>query len=224
MRDVVKQRRNYPPLWQRGVGGDLKTLNPPRFRFAKGEALRAVFDFLLLISMIYFITACGKEQTTGPVDVRWDREICARCAMAISDHGFAAEVRGGRKGKKVKVYKFDDIGCAVVWLDQQNWKDDPKTEIWVKQKSGDNWLDARKAWYSDVKNSPMDYGLGAQAEKTPNALNFEQAKKHIYEVEQRINPHIGQPRQIEDLATPPSTTTPDTSATTTTSTGEKDKK
>jgi len=28
-------------------------------------------------------------------------------------------------------------------------------------------------------------------------LNFEQAKKHIYEVEQRINPHIAKPREVE---------------------------
>ena len=189
-------------------------------------SVQATLLLLTLLTSLLFLTACGKEQTTGSVDIRWDREICARCAMAISDHAFAAEVRGGRKGKKAKVYKFDDIGCAVIWLDQQNWKDDPKTEIWVKQKSGNKWLDARKAWYSDVKNSPMDYGLAAQAEKTPNALNFEQAKKHIYEVEQRIIPHTGQPRQINNSATQPSTTIADKTATTaitTTSTGEKDK-
>jgi nitrous oxide reductase accessory protein NosL len=157
--------------------------------------------FVLLLPILLLLSACGKEQTTGPVDVRWDREICARCAMAISSHGFAAEVRGGRKGKKPKVYKFDDIGCAVIWLDQQNWKDDPKTEIWVKDIKGDKWLDARKAWYSDIQNSPMDYGLAAQAEKSPKALNFEQAKKHIYEVEQRINPHIAKPREVESATT-----------------------
>ena len=224
MREIVKQRRNYPPLWQRGVGGDLKTLNPPQSPFAKGEALRAVFDFLLLISMIFFISACGKEQTTGPVDVRWDREICARCAMAVSDRNFSAQVRGGRKDKKAKVYKFDDVGCAVIWLDKQNWKDDVRTEIWVNDHRNGKWINAKTAWYVKMNNTPMDYGLGAQTEKAEGALTFEQAKKHIYEVEQRFNPHTGQPRQIEDSATPPSTTTTDTSATTTTSTGEKDKK
>ncbi len=154
---------------------------------------------LLFPVLLFLLSACGKEQTTGPVKVRWDREICARCAMAISDHAYAAEIRGGRKGKKSKIYKFDDIGCAVVWIDKQNWKDDPKTEIWVKDIKTKKWIDARKAWYLDLKKSPMDYGLGAQAVKAENALNFEQARKHIYEVEQRFNPHIGLPKDITDV-------------------------
>jgi len=161
------------------------------------------FRFILLIPILMLLLAsCGKEKTTGPVDIRWDREICARCAMAISNRKFSAEVRGARKGKKSKVYKFDDIGCAVIWLDKQNWKDDPKTEIWVKDGNSDKWLDARKAWYTDVHNSPMDYGLLAQSEKSPNAMNFEQARKHIYKVEQRFNPHSGLPKDVQEIDVP----------------------
>jgi len=156
------------------------------------------FSFLLFFPLFLLLSACGKEQTTGPVDVRWDREICARCAMAVSDHKFAAEVRGARKNKKAKVYKFDDVGCAVIWLDQQNWKNDARTEIWVKSHKTEKWIDAKKAWYVELKNTPMDYGLGAQKEKVEGAQNFEQAKKHIYEVEQRFNPHTGKPRAIDD--------------------------
>jgi len=154
---------------------------------------------ILLIPVFLFLTACEEEQTTGAVKIRWDREICARCAMAVSDRNYSAQVRGGREGKKPKVYKFDDVGCAVIWLDKQNWKDDPRTEIWVNEYSTGKWIDARKAWYVEMKNTPMDYGLGAQTAKAEGALNFEQAKKHIYKVEERFNPHTGQPRQIEDV-------------------------
>jgi len=144
---------------------------------------------LLLISLL-FLSACGKEQITGPADVRWDREICARCAMAISDHGFAAEVRGGRKDKKPKVYKFDDIGCAVVWLDQQNWKDDPKTEIWVKEKSGDKWLDARKAWYKLGEKTPMNYGFGAYEKRPQGGVDFKEFIAMMARGENMSNPAI----------------------------------
>ena len=157
-----------------------------------------LFRILLFIPLFLLLSSCGEEQTTGPIKVRWDREICARCAMAVSDRNYSAQVRGGRKGKKSKVYKFDDVGCAVIWLDKQNWQDDPRTEIWVNEHNSGEWIDARKAWYVQMKNTPMDYGLGAQTEKVDGALSFEEAKKHIYEVEQRFNPHTGQPRQIEE--------------------------
>ena len=161
--------------------------------------MNALLKYLLIIPLFFLLTACGEEQTTGPVTIRWDREICARCAMAISDHKFAAEIRGGRKDKKAKVYKFDDVGCAVIWLDKQNWKNDARTELWVQDHNNEEWINARKAWYVTLKNTPMDYGLGAQKDKVEGAFNFTEAKKHIYEVEQRINPHTGKPRSIEEL-------------------------
>ncbi len=163
--------------------------------------MKRLYLLLLMPALVFMLTACEKEKTTGPIKVRWDREICARCAMAVSDRNYSAQVRGGRADKKAKVYKFDDVGCAVIWLDKQKWKDAPRTEIWVNDYKTGGWLDARKAWYVKMNNTPMDYGLGAQKDKTKGALSFEEAKKHIYEVEQRFNPHTGQPKQIENSAT-----------------------
>ena len=149
--------------------------------------------FILIMPLLLLLTACEEEKTTGAVDIRWDREICARCAMAVSDRNFSAQVRGGREGKKAKVYKFDDLGCAVIWLDKQNWKDDARTEIWVNNYKNGKWINAKTAWYVEMKNTPMDYGLGAQVEKVKGAINYEQAVKHIYKVEERFNIHTGLP-------------------------------
>jgi len=149
---------------------------------------------LLLLSSLLLLGACKEEKTTGPIDVRWDREICARCAMAVSDRNYSAQVRGGRKGKKAKVYKFDDIGCAVIWLDKQNWKEDARTEIWVNDHRNGKWINAKTAWYLKINNNtPMDYGLGAQPEKAQGALSYKEAKAYIYEVEKRFNAHSGVP-------------------------------
>ena len=158
--------------------------------------------FLFIIPIFaLLLVACEEEKTTGAVDVRWDREICARCAMAVSDRNYSAQVRGGRADKKPKVYKFDDVGCAVIWLDKQNWKDDPRTEIWVNDHRDGKWINAKTAWYIEMKNTPMDYGMGAQIDKVEGAFDFEQAQKHIYEVEQRFNPHTGLPRDIREIET-----------------------
>lgn len=144
------------------------------------------------ISLLLILGGCSGEPETGPGAVRWDREICPRCAMVVSDHNYAAQVRGGPPGQKSKLYKFDDIGCAVIWLDERpSWRDDPATEIWVTDYRNGEWIDARKAWYVPGKITPMAYGLGATSEKEPNALDYEAAKKHIYAVEEKINIHGG---------------------------------
>ena len=155
---------------------------------ARGRYMRGLFR-LLLIS--FLLSACSAEDATGPGDVRWDRETCTRCAMAVSDRHFSAQVRGGTAGQKTRLYKFDDIGCAVVWLDGQSWKDDARTEIWVTDQLSDEWIDARLASYVTGKVTPMDYGLGAQREASPGSMDFTQARKHIYTEDERKHRHGG---------------------------------
>jgi nitrous oxide reductase accessory protein NosL len=134
----------------------------------------------ILLSCFFLVAAgCTPEQDSGPGEVRWDRETCTRCNMAVGDRSFAAQVRGAPRGEKSRLYKFDDIGCAVIWLDTQPWKDDALTEIWVADYHNGEWIDARKAYYVTGKISPMNYGLGAQAGAAEGALDFSQAREHI---------------------------------------------
>ncbi len=148
-------------------------------------AWAAVAGILLLLA------GCGGEPDTGPGKVRWDRETCVRCGMAVSDPKYSAQVRAPRQHGKRPLYKFDDIGCAIIWLDQQPWKDDPTVEIWVNDYHDGKWLDARKAWYVPGKITPMGYGLGATDKKEPGAMDFAAARKHVYEVEEKYHVHRG---------------------------------
>jgi len=93
--------------------------------------------------------------------------------------------------EKQELVKFDDLGCAVIWLDQQSWKDNPDIEIWVNQYQTGEWIDAKQAHYIINQLTPMNYGLGAQLEAAPDALNFAQAREHIYKVEEEFNLHGG---------------------------------
>ncbi len=144
--------------------------------------------------LILFLTACSGKPDTGPVKVRWDSDRCERCAMAVSDRSYSAQIRGGAVGEKAKAYKFDDIGCALIWLEEQAWKTNPAVEIWVNDyRQPEAWIDATKAWYVKDNITPMDYGLGAQAEPADGALDFGQARQYIFEREKRLNLHSGQP-------------------------------
>jgi len=147
--------------------------------------------FLLAGSALLVLSACSRKPETGPVPIRWDQETCARCGMAISDRHYAAEVRGGPEADRTRVWKFDDIGCALLWLDEQPWKADPRVEIWVADHRTGEWLDARKAWYVSGQHSPMGFGLGAQPGPAPGALDFAKARLHVYEVERREHRHRG---------------------------------
>ncbi|MCB1725158.1 MAG: hypothetical protein KDJ39_15845 [Gammaproteobacteria bacterium] len=146
----------------------------------------------VLLGMVLVLTGCSGDPGTGPVAVKWDRDACARCNMVLSDRMHAAEVRytpAGATHSEVK--KFDDLGCAMLWLDQQAWKDSPDVEIWVNDHRSGLWIDARSAHYVVGQHTPMQYGLGAQIEAGPDTLDFTQARVHINQVEQTHNVHGG---------------------------------
>jgi hypothetical protein len=105
--------------------------------------------------------ACGGGAETGPAAVHWDRDTCERCGMTISDRRFAAQVRGSR-GQAA--HRFDDPGCALLWLDERLGVDAEAAEIWVRDRSGERWLDGRSARYVAVQPTPMNYGFAATDE------------------------------------------------------------
>jgi copper chaperone NosL len=139
---------------------------------------------LALSPLAAALSACGKSGTwpEGMAEIKWDRDTCVRCSMVISDRRFAAEMRGGEKNI---VFKFDDIGCAVIWMrDKQKdypWLAEAATRFWVADVAGtgDKWLEARKAHYIGGKMSPMAYNFGAAAYPQAGAVDFEEMRQHV---------------------------------------------
>lgn len=126
--------------------------------------------------------ACA-DSGSGPAPVRWGKENCAYCGMIVDDPRFAAQVRGGPKGK---VYKFDDLGDAILWMAKQSFSDDPATEFWVGDSDADaskggGWLDGRKAWYLSGRKSPMAHNFGAVPDHRDGSIDFAEMRKTILE-------------------------------------------
>jgi len=152
-----------------------------------------IFQCITLLVISIILSSCGDKQT-GPVDVKWDRDACDRCQMMLSDRKFSAQIRVFPQGKRSKVFRFDDIGCASLWLQskqQQQWQADEKTQIWVTDMKTGQWINAKTAWYIKDQISPMNYGLGAIPSQQADALNFEQAQTHIINIEKKLNIHGG---------------------------------
>lgn len=123
----------------------------------------------LLIILLY-----GCSSSEGPVDIKWDRDTCERCKMVVSDRYFAAQISIDKKH-----YMFDDLGCAIHWLQTQPVAENSNTRIWVTDHRTGKWLDALQSYYIAEKITPMDYGFGAVAGKEMGSVDFQTAKLRI---------------------------------------------
>jgi len=148
-----------------------------RRRFLR-DATAAGFALTPLAALL---SACGRaSMPEGMVEVKWDRDTCVRCSMALSDRRFAAQVRGGPKDAN---FKFDDIGCVAFWLKEQAWAADAATRIWVADVGSRGnevqWLDAKKAQYIGGRISPMGYNFGAVAAAQTGSFDFDTMRQHV---------------------------------------------
>ena len=146
------------------------------------------FSFYLLLLPFFFLgfSGCEKKPIGAVEKMHWDRDMCERCKMAISERKFAVQVIDPKTGKN---YKFDDIGCAVLWMDEEKvpWKD--QAIIWITDAKTGQWIDARKAEYTEGSITPMAYGFGAYTGQTVpkdrQVLDFNTVAKKIIDIEKK---------------------------------------
>jgi len=141
----------------------------------------AAFVFLILS----FFACKGGNEEQLPVDFVWDREACEECKMALSDPHYSAQV----VDPKGRAYYFDDIGCAILWLERQPWKD--KARTWVNDVKTTEWIEAQKAsWISGDPQTPMGYGFAATLEPVENSLGYEAVLKSMISGKTLVNENI----------------------------------
>ncbi len=144
------------------------------------------FTVLLLLGF----SGCEKKQiTTELQEVHWDRDMCERCKMVTSDRHHAVQVINPQNGK---AYMFDDIGCALLWFDEEKiaWKDQAK--VWITDVDTGKWIDARNAFYNAGNVTPMAYGFAAHAKKESikegeEVLLYDALLKYVQEMEAKNN-------------------------------------
>jgi nitrous oxide reductase accessory protein NosL len=133
--------------------------------------------FLILISL----TACKERSKTAVTKVHWDRDMCARCVMVVSDRANTTQVRNPKNGK---TYMFDDIGCTILWFKDEKitWKD--KAIIWITDIQTKEWIDAREAFYTTENITPMAYGFSAHKDKNSSkayqeVIGFQEVTRRV---------------------------------------------
>ncbi|MBK7901316.1 MAG: nitrous oxide reductase accessory protein NosL [Azonexus sp.] len=140
----------------------------------------------LVAPLAGFLAACGGKSgwPEGMVEIKWDRDVCARCSMVISNRRFAAQIRGGPHNE---AFKFDDVGCLAFWLRDKArelpWLAEAATRLWVADHGSKPealaWLDARQAHYLGGKHSPMGYGYAAYSLPQAGSLDFDALREQV---------------------------------------------
>lgn len=147
----------------------------------------------ILITLLLFVTmgfsGCDENVNTNIAKVHWDRDMCARCVMVISDRKNSVQVKDPNTGKQ---YMFDDIGCTVLWFIDANisWKD--QAVIWITDVNTGEWIDARTAFYDTDNITPMAYGFSAHKTKDTilqgkDIINFKEVSKRVIQIESKLH-------------------------------------
>ncbi len=148
-----------------------------------------LFKLFFLIFFTFTFSACEKKDPTSLNDVHWDRDMCERCKMVVSDRHHTVQVINIENGRS---YMFDDIGCAILWFDDEKITWANKSKIWVTDLSTGKWIDARTAFYDTQNITPMAYGFAAHhgkesIKKGEEIINFEEMSKRIFIIEEKNN-------------------------------------
>jgi hypothetical protein len=142
------------------------------------------YSLFLTFIMIVLSWGCERKVDLNPHAVHWDRDMCARCKMVVSDREYAVQTTDPKRGK---TYYFDDIGCLVLWFDEEKipWRKSAK--IWVTDVKTGKWIDARTAEWSTIAVTPMAFGYAAHkrgtAPKTEEIITYEEMAKRVIALE-----------------------------------------
>ena len=120
------------------------------------------FKFLIGIFLVFSFNACEKKSTTDVAKVHWDRDMCARCVMVVSDRHNTTQARDPKTGKQ---YMFDDIGCMALWFNEEKISWSKEAIIWITDVKTAKWIDAKKAYYTTENVTPMAFGFSAYKSK-----------------------------------------------------------
>lgn len=141
------------------------------------------FSFLLCLLGLFFV-GCDSKPNFEPKKVHWDRDMCERCKMVLSDRKHSAQVVNVQTGQK---YTFDDIGCVILWFKEDKITWNNESIIWVNDAQSGEWINAREAFYNSENVTPMAYGFGAhksrgQIKEGAEVIDFAEVSRRVIKI------------------------------------------
>lgn len=112
--------------------------------------------------MLLLLSGCEDKVASSIGKIHWDRDMCTRCVMVVSDRHNTVQLKDPNTNKQ---HVFDDIGCMAIWFHTTKPSFKDSVEIWVNDASSGEFIDARTAFYTTQNVTPMSFGFSAYKTK-----------------------------------------------------------
>lgn len=108
------------------------------------------------IALAVAVASLRPISASGPEEIAFGRDVCARCRMILSQPGFAGEIRD-RDGA---LTKYDDVGCMLEAMLRVRGE---MPEAWVEDHRSGRLVPLLRATLvrSPSLGTPMDHGIVA---------------------------------------------------------------
>lgn len=127
------------------------------------------------------------NQEKTPLEFKDNSVQCPQCHMYLMGKKHSAQIIT----RDLKTHFFDDIGCAVLWLEEQ--KIELETVVfWIMSNDTNRYTDALKAFYSVNDTTPMHYGFGAYEQPKDGLIDFHEMRTRMLRGETMNDPKIRQ--------------------------------
>jgi len=156
--------------------------------------LLIIFGSFIILVIILFSTSSFEQSIVvvqnnykkEPILIEKSKYKDRFCNMTIEDTTYSAQV----VLQNNDTLFFDDIGCLVLWLEDQKNTQKEKIVLWVWAKDENKYINARDAWYSLTDHTPMHYGFGAYKIKQNNYIDYDTMTTKMLQGITMANPKI----------------------------------
>ena len=154
--------------------------------------LLIVFIFIALIVTLFLSLGQSQQMVVikegnlkqVPLPVLLHKYQDSDCGMVIEDMTYVSQVIA----PDGKTWFFHDHGGFIHWLEDKPFKNE--AVIWVMSRDTNEWIDARKAFYSLNEITPMGYGFGAYKSIQNGFVDFKEMSLKMLRGETMNNPKI----------------------------------
>ena len=149
--------------------------------------------------LILFIIGCSNSKGhTSIKKIHWDRDMCEYCKMVVSDRSYAVEIINPKTNR---YYLFDDIGCAILWFKENKIAWEKDAIIYISDAKTQKFINAKKAYFTLGKLTPMDYGFSGYKSKdevkSKEFFKYDEMRLKILRGETMQNPSIRKVYKVE---------------------------
>lgn len=150
-----------------------------------------LFPIIALGSLFWFLHVKHQLPTQvsnsakAPLEFKDNTLQCPECHMYIVGKKHTAQIIT----QDSKTHFFDDIGCAILWMRDQKIK--PQTiTMWAYSNDTNRYINAFKASYSIIDETPMHYGFGAYEHPKEGFIDFDEMRLRMLRGENMSDPKI----------------------------------